>query len=44
LEIVVPVDFRVWVQLNVAKNLHPDDGVYEEQHADQQAYVGQGLR
>lgn len=40
----MPVDFRGGVQLNVAENLHPDDGVYEEQHADQQAHVGQGLR
>jgi len=44
LEIVVPVDFRVRIQLDVAENLHSDDGIYEEQHADQQAYVGQGLR
>lgn len=40
----MPVDFRVGVQLDVAENLHPDDGVYEEQHADQQAHIGQGLR
>jgi len=44
LEIVVPVDFRVRIQLDVAENLHPNDGVYEEQHADQQTYIGKGLR
>lgn len=44
MEIIVPVDVRLRVQLNVAEDLHADDGVYEKQHADQQTDVGQCLR
>lgn len=39
----MPVDVRLWVQLDVAENLHAYDGVYEKQHADQQTDVGQCL-
>lgn len=39
----MPVDVRVGVQLYVAEYLHPDDGVDEKQHADQQTNVGQCL-
>jgi len=34
LEVVVPIDLRCLVQLDVAEDLHTHDGVDEEQHAD----------
>ena len=32
----LPVVLCVWVEVDVAKDLHPDDGVDEEQHGDQE--------
>ena len=42
-EVVVPLDGRVGDQREAAEELHPDDGVDEEQHPHQHADVRQGL-
>ena len=33
----------VGIEVDVAENLHPDDGVDEEEDAHQEADIGQGL-
>ena len=43
-EVVVPLDGRVGQEGQAAEELHPDDGVDEEQHSHQHADVRQGLR
>ena len=44
LEVVVALDRSVRIDGNVAKHLHAHDGVDEEQHAHQQAHVGESLQ
>ena len=39
----MPVVLRVWMEANVAKDLHADDGVDEEEHGDEQDDIGEGL-
>jgi hypothetical protein len=43
LEVVVAVDLSLIVQADLAKHLHADDSVDEEQHHDQQGNVRQRL-
>ena len=43
MEIDVPIVLRVWIESNVAKNLHSDDGIDEKEHSDQKNDVGQSL-
>lgn len=43
LEVVVPIDGALRVELDVAKHLHTDDGVDEEEHSDEQTDVGKRL-
>lgn len=43
LEIVVAIDFRGRVQPNISEDLHPDDGVDEEEHSDQEADIRESL-
>lgn len=43
LEVIVPVDGALRVELDVAEHLHTYDGVDEEEHGDEQTYVGQRL-
>ncbi len=42
-EIVVPFNSRVWIQSNVPKELHADNGIDEEEHDHQHHDVGQSL-
>ncbi len=42
-EVVVTLDGRVGHERQAAEELHPDDGVDEEEHAHQHANVWQGL-
>jgi hypothetical protein len=43
-KVVVPLDGRVRVQSDVAEQLHPDDGVDEEEHQHQHHDVGKSLK
>ena len=43
-KVVVPFDGRVGIQNDVSKQLHPDDGVDEEQHDHQHHDVRKSLK
>ena len=43
-EVVVALEGGARVELDVAEELHPDDGVDEEQHEHEQPDVRQGLK
>ena len=43
-KVVVPLDCRRGIEGEGAEELHPHDGVDEEQHAHEQAHVGKSLR
>lgn len=42
-EVVVSVNGSVWIECNVAKHLHPNDGVDEEEHHHQHHHIWKSL-
>ena len=43
MEVDMTIVFSVRIESDISKYLHPNDGVNEEQHPDQEDNVGQSL-